>query len=191
MDAMNPNEDEAEVLNDYIAALPDRVDPLTVWQGATKLLAVKRFANHPEQISDQERETMEFLLVDNMYGIIKALRPELLDGKILVLPEEYQGKSYKFLDTNYQLVSIINSLLPKEDHIKSERITDFNEVYAQILEAGKSEYIDAYLATEEAVEDEVTREDMEDEYAELLDVLAEDDAENDFPELIAQYAPKL
>jgi hypothetical protein len=32
---------------------------------------------------------------------------------------------------------------------------------------------------------------MEDEYAELLEILDEDDSSNDFPELIAEHAPNL
>jgi hypothetical protein len=75
---MNPNEDEAEVLNSYVDLLPAKVDALTAWQGATKLIAVKRFANHMDQVKESQRETMEFLLVDNIYGIINALRPDLL-----------------------------------------------------------------------------------------------------------------
>ena len=131
---MNPNEDEAEVLNSYVDLLPSKVDALTAWQGATKLIAVKRFANHPEQVSAKQKETMEFLLADNIYGIISALRPDLLkDVKKLVLPKNLEGKSYTFIESNYEIVSVINKLLPKEDKIWAERITDFAEVYAEVL----------------------------------------------------------
>ncbi len=190
-DLANIDGKDVSLINGYIKALADHVEPQSALSGLAALTSVKR--NEEGESGDSKLDLItELVLIDNVYRVVSALRPKLLqDKRVLVLAVKKDIRPYVFIEPDYELVSVINKLLPKEDQIQENRITDFQEVYAQVLEQGKDEYVNNFLATDEAKEDEVTREEMEDEYAELLEVLTEDDADNDFPELVAQYAPKL
>lgn len=194
MKEVNPNEDELEVIELYKQLTPDNIDAVVFWKWLTAQLAVKRFANHPENVKEgTDQQILDMYLADNMVSIIEARDPELfqrMNITQITLPEEYGWAILRYTDNNFEVVTVVNQVLAMPDIIKSDKIDDFEEVYAKIMQEGEEEFTKGLLASEEAIEDELTPEDAADEF-EYIVAMFEDDYANDFIDDVREFAPNL
>lgn len=107
-------------------------------------------------------------------------------SKILLFNELYNRLN------NAKFTESIIEIQSTQDFIKEYANKSLiNDLYKKALLEGRYEYIKAVLSSPEAKEDGATNEDITYEYEELIDFLEMDKGENDFPELVVQFAPSL
>lgn len=134
MQKVAPLEEEAIMLNNYLERLPNKIEkPLDTWQTMVSLLALDR------QKQLDKTPLMDFLLLDDAYKVLKVIRPDLAEKwTVIELWPEFGWKTYTIVQPTAENMFAVNSFLYHK--IPAEKIIDFEEAYAKIVEEGKNEY---------------------------------------------------